>query len=132
MLDHFSKKQKFVFMWLANPKFRKYDGIICDGAVRSGKTMCMSMSFVVWAMAEFDGQAFGLCGKTIVSLRRNMVCPLLKNMEKLGFRATENVSKNYFDVYHGTKTNRFYLFGGKDEGSASLIQGVTLAGVLLV
>lgn len=131
MLDHFSKKQKFVFMWWANPKFRKYDGIICDGAVRSGKTMCMSMSFVVWAMAEFDGQAFGLCGKTIVSLRRNMVCPLLKNMEKLGFRATENVSKNYFDVYHGTKTNRFYLFGGKDEGSASLIQGVTLAGVLM-
>ena len=58
MLDHFSKKQKFVFMWWANPKFRKYDGIICDGAVRSGKTMCMSMSFVVWAMAEFDGQAF--------------------------------------------------------------------------
>ena len=27
--------------------------------------------------------------------------------------------------------NTFYLFGGRDEGSAALIQGVTLAGVLL-
>ena len=26
--------------------------------------------------------------------------------------------------------NRFYLFGGKDESSASLIQGMTLSGVL--
>ena len=31
----------------------------------------------------------------------------------------------------GRHENRFYLFGGRDEGSASLIQGVTLAGVLL-
>ena len=31
----------------------------------------------------------------------------------------------------GPKENRFYLFGGKDESSYMLIQGVTLAGVLL-
>jgi PBSX family phage terminase large subunit len=41
------------------------------------------------------------------------------------------VSKNYADITIGPITNRFYLFGGKDESSASLIQGMTLAGVLL-
>ena len=28
------------------------------------------------------------------------------------------------------KSNRFYVFGGKDEGSYKLVQGLTLAGVL--
>ncbi|MFR4757716.1 MAG: hypothetical protein ACLT9P_06070 [Evtepia gabavorous] len=31
----------------------------------------------------------------------------------------------------GGVENTYFLFGGKDEGSAALIQGVTLAGVLL-
>lgn len=34
-------------------------------------------------------------------------------------------------VRRGRKENRFYVFGGRDESSASLIQGLTLAGVLL-
>ena len=34
-------------------------------------------------------------------------------------------------VRFGGRENTFYLFGGKDEGSAALIQGITLAGVLL-
>ena len=35
------------------------------------------------------------------------------------------------DVTFGGRHNRYYLFGGKDEGSAALIQGMTLAGVLM-
>ena len=31
----------------------------------------------------------------------------------------------------GRRKNRFHFFGGKDEGSAALIQGMTLGGVLL-
>lgn len=34
-------------------------------------------------------------------------------------------------VRFGRQENEFYLFGGKDEGSAALIQGMTLAGVFL-
>ena len=49
----------------------------------------------------------------------------------LGFLCTEKVSKNYFDISLKGRVNRFYLFGGKDEGSASLIQGITLSGVFL-
>lgn len=126
-----SPKQSLVYKWWCSPRYRRYDGIICDGAVRSGKTSCMSRSFMLWAMLGFDKKAFGLCGKTIVSLRRNILGELMPFIESMGMKVRENMSKNYIDVTFGRHTDRFYLFGGKDEGSASLIQGVTLAGVLL-
>ena len=91
----------------------------------------MGLSFVCWAMARFQNAAFGLCGKTTVSLRRNLVRGLVPVLEELGFRCEEKVSRNLLTVRRGGRENTFYLFGGKDEGSAALIQGVTLAGVLL-
>lgn len=42
-----------------------------------------------------------------------------------------NLSKNYMDVQWLGHENRYYFFGGKDESSYTLIQGITLAGVLL-
>ena len=126
----FSEKQKTVLRWWCTPE-RQYEAIICDGAVRSGKTFCMGLSFVCWAMARFQNAAFGLCGKTTVSLRRNLVRGLVPVLEELGFRCEEKVSRNLLTVRRGGRENTFYLFGGKDEGSAALIQGVTLAGVLL-
>ena len=126
----FSEKQKTVLRWWCTPE-RQYEAIICDGAVRSGKTFCMGLSFVCWAMARFQGAALGLCGKTTVSLRRNLVRGLIPVLEELGFRCEEKVSRNLFTVKRGGRENTFYLFGGRDEGSAALIQGVTLAGVLL-
>ena len=126
----FSEKQKTVLRWWCTPE-RRYEAIICDGAVRSGKTFCMGLSFVCWAMARFQNAAFGLCGKTTVSLRRNLVRGLVPVLEELGFRCEEKVSRNLLTVRRGGRENTFYLFGGKDEGSAALIQGVTLAGVLL-
>ncbi len=35
------------------------------------------------------------------------------------------------EISFQNRTNRFYLFGGRDESSASLIQGITLAGIFL-
>ncbi|MGN0634500.1 MAG: PBSX family phage terminase large subunit [Oscillospiraceae bacterium] len=126
----FSDKQKKIFLWWRTPGLSDLDGIICDGAVRSGKTMCMSLSFVLWSMTSFSGQSFGICGKTISSVRRNILQTLFPLAKKEGFSITEKQSKNYFDITLGGIVNRYYIFGGKDESSASLIQGVTLAGVL--
>lgn len=127
----FSKKQLDVLSWWS-PKRRtsSYDGIICDGAVRSGKTLCMSVSFAAWAMFSFDNGCFAVCGKTIRSVRRNVVVPLLRILRELGFEVEEKLSSNIFYVSHGGRRNTFYLFGGKDESSAALIQGMTLCGVL--
>lgn len=89
------------------------------------------MSFITWAMCSFDNTSFALCGKTIASLRRNVITVLLSPLRELGFECTEKLSRNLIEVSAFDKTNRFYLFGGKDESSASLIQGMTLGGVLL-
>ena len=123
-----SEKQKKI---LAFP-YSKYDAIICDGAVRSGKTSIMMWSFVEWAMREFNFQRFGVCGKTVDSASKNIISPfiamtLAKSRYIMRWRRSEKV----LEVRRGSVVNFFEIFGGKDEGSAALIQGRTLAGVLL-
>ena len=127
----FSSKQKMVLNWWKNKSTREKDGIICDGAVRSGKTLCMSLSFAMWASMNFNNAAFGICGKTITSVRRNLIAPLMKNAPEWSMEVKENRSGNYIDIRLGRAENRFYLFGGRDESSASLIQGITLSGILM-
>ena len=128
----FSKKQLRVLTWWTpgSPSAR-YEGIICDGAVRSGKSMCMSISFVSWAMASFDKRQFAICGKTIASVRRNITSPIIPLLNELGFSTKEILSRNMIEITAFGHKNLFYLFGGRDESSASLIQGMTLGGVML-
>ncbi len=131
-IKRFSPKQKRVMCWWSPKSADQYfDSIICDGAVRSGKTLCMGLSFVCWAMASFQRQQFAFCGKTVVSLRRNLLQELTPTLQELGFQCKEKRSENLVIIRKGGRENRFYLMGGKDEGSAALIQGVTLAGALL-
>lgn len=126
----FSSKQMQVMTWWAAPGIKdKYSAIIADGSIRSGKTFCMSLSFVIWSMQEFDGQNFAVCGKSIGSCRRNVIKPLL-NMIQPRYRVRDNRSDNCITIMHGGHTNYYYIFGGKDESSQDLIQGITLAGVL--
>lgn len=125
----FSPKQKRVLSWWADEEERKkYDAVICDGAVRSGKTTAVSVSFVLWAMECFQDVNFAVCGKTVGAVRRNVIGPLRK---EIGGLYRVSVSGNLMTLSRGKRKNRFYLFGGKDEGSAALIQGMTLGGVLL-
>ena len=128
----FSKKQlRVLTWWRPGSPDRQKDAILCDGAVRSGKTLCLSLSFVMWATHCFSGQDFALCGKTILSLQRNLLEPLLPILRGMGYRCRFVAGRRVLTVGLGRHENRFYLFGGRDEGSASLIQGVTLAGILL-
>ena len=122
-----SPKQRQVMLWWQ----KNYDAIICDGAVRSGKTFCRGVAFLLWAMTCFHGRQFALCGKTIGALRRNLLYDALPEVERVGVRCEERRSENSFTLRWGGRSNRFLLFGGQDEGSAALIQGVTLAGLLL-
>lgn len=103
--------------------------LICDGAVRSGKTVFMSAGFVIWAMEHFDRTNFAICGKTVQSAERNVLKPLQDN-ESLPYTLSYKVSTKVLTVRCGAKENYFYIFGGKDESSYMLIQGITLAGVL--
>lgn len=126
----FSQKQlRALNWWCPGSPDAGRDAVICDGAVRSGKTLCLGISFVTWACGTFHDRSFALCGKTIQSLRRNLVTTLLPALSESGFSCNFKVSENLIEIGCGKIHNRFYLFGGKDEGSAALIQGITLAGV---
>ncbi len=130
-LKPFTPKQLTALSWWSGQsRYKAQDAIICDGAVRSGKTLCLSVSFAAWAFYAFAQRDFALCGKTVTSLRRNVVVPLLNILRELGFECEEKVSKSYVDITLDGRRNRFYLFGGRDESSAALIQGMTLAGIL--
>nr|DAY53263.1 MAG TPA: large terminase [Caudoviricetes sp.] len=126
----FSRKQKQVLTWWCkdSPVHDK-DGIIADGAIRSGKTISMSLSFVMWAMHTFNGQNFAMCGKTIGSFRRNVLFWLKLMLKSRGYSVTDRRADNLILIRKGDAENYFYIFGGKDERSQDLIQGITLAGV---
>lgn len=130
-IRQFSQQQLRVLnWWLPQSTASANDAVICDGAVRSGKTLCMSLSFAAWISHKFDGTAFALCGKTIGSLRRNILMPVMPLLQDLGFFCSEKRSENYLELGFGRNRNRVYLFGGKDQGSAALIQGMTLGGAM--
>lgn len=126
----FSKKQRKVLNWWCDSSpVKDYDGIIADGAIRSGKTVSMSLSFVMWAMTSFNGQNFAMCGKTIGSFRRNVLFWLKLMLKSRGYKVSDHRADNLVIVTRGDVENYFYIFGGKDESSQDLIQGITLAGV---
>ena len=126
----FSRKQRKVLnWWCRSSPVRDYNGIIADGAIRSGKSVAMSLGFVIWAMSEFEACNFAMCGKTIGSFRRNVLFWLKLMLRSRGYSVSEQRTENLVIVRRGSVENYFYVFGGKDERSQDLIQGITLAGV---
>ena len=124
-IEKLSQKQAEVFKFICSDDY----ALICDGSVRSGKTTVMADAFVIWAMENYDRTNFGICGKTVQSAERNVLKPIQQS-EDLPYTMTYKVSTRVLTVKCGKKINWFYLFGGKDESSYMLIQGITLAGVL--
>lgn len=125
----FSKKQRRVLNWWCDSSpVKDYDGIIADGAIRSGKTVSMSLSFGLWAMEKFNGQNFIMSGKTVGSFRRNVLRFWKTMMKSRGYVVVDKRSDNLVVVTKGDVENFFYIFGGKDEASQDLVQGITAAG----
>lgn len=124
-----SKKQKTVFRWAYKPD--SY-ALICDGSVRSGKTASMACAFILWAMATFDHARFGICGNTVQSAERNIIMEVLQMTDITHYFNVSYIggSKHILTVKGNGKKNQFHVFGGKDEASYKLVQGITLSGVL--
>ena len=126
-----SKRQRLAMLWWQQPRFKDRDAIICDGSIRSGKTVSMTVGFFLWSMATFDGQKFAICGKTIESLRRNVILNL-RDWIPSDLQITERRAENKIIVSDGCgHENTYFMFGGRDESSYTLVQGITLAGALL-
>ena len=131
-IREFSPKQmRAMTWWTPRSPDRRFEAIVCDGAVRSGKTLCMGLGYFLWAMCCFDGRQFGLCGKTMESLKRNVLSELLPMLEAAGMQVTQKHAEHRMTVRFAGHENSFYVFGGHDERAAGLIQGITFAGILM-
>ena len=115
--------------WCPESPYHDYAGIIADGSIRAGKTVAMAVSFIIWAMDTYDGQNFAMCGKTVGSFRRNVWKWLKPVLLVRGYQLEESRTENLIVIAKDERINYFYVFGGRDESSQDLIQGITLAGL---
>lgn len=121
----FSRKQKKVLMWwLPESPHHDKEMIICEGAIRSGKTVSMIDSFMTWSLETHEGQNFIIAGRTAGALKRNVIGPLLQILDSKGIEYNYNRSENYLLV----GSNTYYFFGGATEQAQDVLQGLTAAG----
>ena len=121
----FSRKQQQVMnWWRAGSPFADYDMVIADGAIRSGKTIAMICGFLIWAQTVHRGQHFIVAGRSIGSLKRNVIAPLLKIIRTWGWEYHYNRSELYIEI----GSNTYHLFGANTEASQDTLQGMTAAG----
>lgn len=127
----FSKKQLQLLTWWTNESpYHDLNGVIAEGAIRAGKTIIMGLSFILWSMQKSSDINYAICGKTVASTRRNIIEPLIEMLKQRKFKVIDRKTEGKLIVIKNNNKNTYYIFGGKDEGSASLIQGITLGGVL--
>lgn len=122
----FSRKQRQLLYWYKpGSPYHNCDTLIADGAIRSGKTIACICSFLLWSMETFQGENFILAGKTIGTLKKNVVGPMLQILRAWGIpyhyvRSGEN--------YIEAGGNAFYLYDANNEASQDRLQGLTAAG----
>ncbi len=121
----FSTRQKQVLTWwMPGSPYDDYDGIICDGSIRSGKTISMIKSFVLWSVNTFSGEDFILAGRSMGALKRNVLKPMFRILKSLAIPYYYNRSDHYIEI----GGNTYYCFGASTEASQDVVQGLTAAG----
>ena len=124
-LKPFSKKQKqAIYWWMPGSGQESKRMILADGAIRSGKTIAMILSFLGWSLSQFHGAEFILAGVTIGALRRNVLMPMFRLLETFGidyeWKRTEACVLIGGNTYH--------LFGADKDNAQDKLQGMTAAG----
>lgn len=124
----FSRKQKkLLTWWTPNSPYKDYDMIICDGSIRSGKTVSMIDSFMTWSLSTFQNKLFIIGGRSMGALKRNVLQPMFQILAAKGIAYRYNRSENYIEI----GSNTYYCFGASTEASQDVLQGLTAAGAYL-
>jgi len=131
VLQDFSLKQALFFTWTKDDTFKGKDMIIANGAVRAGKTLAMSIAFVLWAFENFDKTSFIIGGQTKQSVTENLLAPLDSVLKHSGFKTNWNEKSAIYTVKGMGKTNFFNVFGGSKSNSWKRVQGLTAGGALI-
>ncbi|MBQ8072890.1 MAG: PBSX family phage terminase large subunit [Clostridia bacterium] len=98
--------------------------MLADGAIRSGKTVAMILSFLRWSQTTFQDQDFILAGVTAGALQRNVLSPMFQMLETLGLSWEYRRSGGLVVI----GKNRYHLFGADKDNAQDKLQGMTAAG----
>lgn len=116
---NFSPKQAQALLLLKNGGLKRLN--IFEGGVRSGKTYISMIMWGLWAAGSPKNSAYLMCGKTLGTLRRNVLEPM---REIFGNCFSYSLSKKD-GLLFGRK---IYLEGAANAESENKIRGMTLMG----
>ena len=121
----FSRRQRqALYWWHPGSGVEHCRMILADGAIRSGKTVAMILSFLRWSQTSFQDRDFILAGVTAGALQRNVLAPMFQMLETLGVPWEHKRSAGVVTV----GTNRYHVFGADTENAQDKLQGMTAAG----
>lgn len=118
------KQQKLLYWWVDNSPYKNCDILIADGSIRSGKTISCICSFLMWSQKKFSGQNFIIAGKTINSLKKNVISPMMGILMAWDWDYRYNRSENYIEIGENT----YYMYDANNQASQDKLQGLTAAG----
>lgn len=111
----FSDKQmKVLNWWTEKSPVNDAFMLVADGSVRAGKSLAMSLSFVLFVMTTFNQQNAAMVGKSVGTFRRNILVTLKQMLMALDYEIIEHRSENYLEIIKGEATNYFYIFGARN------------------
>ena len=121
----FSRKQnRLLNWWRPGSGYEDRRIVLADGAIRSGKTVAMILSFLLWSLTCFSGKDFILAGVTSGALARNVLGPMLSMLETLGIDYEWKRGESRVIIGE----NSYYLFGADKDNAQDKLQGMTAAG----
>lgn len=107
--------------------------LVAAGAVRSGKSYSVMLSFAAWLMAQDERRDHVLLGQSVEAAMRNVGFDLLDVLKKLGGQPA-------IDKRYGTRIlmlsasgheQSIWVIGAADERARRRIQGSTLKGLVI-
>ena len=125
MLQPLSRKQKQALLWWREGSGHENARImLADGAIRSGKTISMILSFLQWSLSRFRDSDFIIAGVTGGALRRNVLSPMFRILETYGIPYEWKRTEAKLLI----GTNSYHLFGADKDNAQDKLQGMTAAG----
>ena len=98
--------------------------MLADGAIRSGKTISMILSFLLWSLSTFHDRDFIIAGITGGALRRNVLAPMFRILETYGIPCEWKRTESKLVI----GSNTYHLFGADKDNAQDKLQGMTAAG----
>ena len=86
---------------------------LTDNFIVTHNTVSMTLSFVLFVMNNFYDANAAICGKSVGTVRRNIIPILKQMMAGIGYEVIDHRSENYLEIKMDDITNYFYLFGAR-------------------